>query len=257
MIKGKLKVIMLPTGNEIYHDSVNALMFDEHKQLVHANSTTQTNKACVPQHLYFVSNDKIEKDDWAIHTNNEGIRYVFRVSEVSKLPLTNDILLYNEDGAFFVPFCCAKIEATTDFLPAKYPSYALPQIPKLFVEKYIEFKGGIREVQVEYEEYIPADSNEDLNYKGYETLSKLKLNTDNTVIVNEIIISYENKNHVTKSNETIEFAKWLKNTDNGTEHHNYTTNELSASISFSPYDCFIDNIMTIEELYEFYKNKCV
>ena len=56
------------------------------------------------------------------------------------------------------------------------------------------------------------------------------------------------------SNEAIEFAKWLKHLDNGDEHYNPYTNEKSASIGFSPFDCFIDNFKTVEELYEHFKN---
>lgn len=54
----------------------------------------------------------------------------------------------------------------------------------------------------------------------------------------------------------IEFAKWLKNHDNGTTHFNFYTNELSPSIGFSPSDCFTDGHKTVEELFqEFLKTK--
>lgn len=54
-------------------------------------------------------------------------------------------------------------------------------------------------------------------------------------------------------NEAIEFAKWLKHLDNGTTHFNPHTNEMSESIGFSPYDCFVDDIMSIEQLYTEFK----
>ncbi len=53
--------------------------------------------------------------------------------------------------------------------------------------------------------------------------------------------------------EDIEFAKWLKHLDNGTEHYNPYTKEITPSIGFSPYDCYLDNLMTIEELYKEWK----
>lgn len=53
----------------------------------------------------------------------------------------------------------------------------------------------------------------------------------------------------------IGFSKWLKNLDNGTEHYNHYTKEKTESIGISPYDCFIDDIKTIEELYNIYKSQ--
>lgn len=52
--------------------------------------------------------------------------------------------------------------------------------------------------------------------------------------------------------EIIEFAKWLQHLDNGTTHYNPHTKEETASIGFSPYDCFVDGVMPIEVLYEKY-----
>lgn len=48
----------------------------------------------------------------------------------------------------------------------------------------------------------------------------------------------------------IEFAKWLQHLDNGTTHYNPFTKEETHSIGFSPYECLIDEIYTIEELYD-------
>ncbi len=49
---------------------------------------------------------------------------------------------------------------------------------------------------------------------------------------------------------SIEFAKWLKHNDNGTDHYNPFTKETSESIGFSPLDCYMDDIMSIEELFD-------
>jgi hypothetical protein len=53
--------------------------------------------------------------------------------------------------------------------------------------------------------------------------------------------------------EAIEFAKWLKHSDNGDIHYNPETKEKTSSIGFSPYDCFIDDVYTVEKLYEEFK----
>lgn len=51
----------------------------------------------------------------------------------------------------------------------------------------------------------------------------------------------------------IEFYRWLQHLDNGTTHYNPYTKEETESIGFSPYDCLVDGIYTIDELYEKYK----
>jgi len=50
-----------------------------------------------------------------------------------------------------------------------------------------------------------------------------------------------------------EFYNWLLHTDNGTEHYNPHTKEKTQSIGFSPFDCFIDRILTVEQLYDRWK----
>lgn len=52
----------------------------------------------------------------------------------------------------------------------------------------------------------------------------------------------------------IELVKWLKHIDNGYIHYNPETKEESASIGFSPFDCFTDNIKSEKELVEYYIN---
>jgi hypothetical protein len=54
-------------------------------------------------------------------------------------------------------------------------------------------------------------------------------------------------------NEAIAFSKWLKHLDNGTTHYNPHTGETSESIGISPFDCFSDDLLTIQELYDKFK----
>lgn len=53
--------------------------------------------------------------------------------------------------------------------------------------------------------------------------------------------------------EAIAFAKWLKHLDNGDVHYNPLTKAESPSIGFSPFDCFVDDVYTVEELYKRWK----
>jgi len=48
--------------------------------------------------------------------------------------------------------------------------------------------------------------------------------------------------------KVIELLKWLKHLDNGTTHYDPETKKETPSIGFSPYDCFMDDLMTAEEL---------
>lgn len=62
--------------------------------------------------------------------------------------------------------------------------------------------------------------------------------------------------NLAEMNEAIEFAKWLKHSDNGDIHYDPYTKGTSSSIGFSPYDCFVDDIYTVEKLYvEFKKTR--
>lgn len=51
----------------------------------------------------------------------------------------------------------------------------------------------------------------------------------------------------------IEFSKWLQHRDNGTEHYNPHTGDITESIGFCPATCLEDNIKTVEELYNTWK----
>lgn len=56
-----------------------------------------------------------------------------------------------------------------------------------------------------------------------------------------------------QESDAIRFAKWLKHLDNGTIHYDPLTKEETPSIGFSPYDCFMDDIYTVEKLYDLFK----
>ncbi len=52
----------------------------------------------------------------------------------------------------------------------------------------------------------------------------------------------------------VKFVKWLQHSDNGDTHWNPHTREESASIGFSPLDCYMDETKTVEELYDYWIN---
>lgn len=62
-------------------------------------------------------------------------------------------------------------------------------------------------------------------------------------------LEYSKKQLITVK-DAINFAKWCQNTDNGTEHYNPFTKQTTPSIGYSSSDCIIDEIYTMEELFE-------
>lgn len=58
-----------------------------------------------------------------------------------------------------------------------------------------------------------------------------------------------------REEDAVLFGKWLKHLDNGTTHYNPFTKEETASIGFSPADCFADDTITVEELYLKFKQQ--
>jgi hypothetical protein len=97
-----------------------------------------------PQHLYFTSDEEPKDGEWVIETSNKNL-----ISQFSEQSLNQRSM------------GCRKIIATTDILKIKevdsfefgspQDEYYVPQIPQSFIEEYCR-KGGIDEVDVEYEE---------------------------------------------------------------------------------------------------------
>ncbi len=71
-----------------------------------------------------------------------------------------------------------------------------------------------------------------------------------TMIVNEVLSDVIEGIAKEVKDIAIEFAKWLLHLDNGTTHYNPETKETTASIGFSPYDCFVDKLKTPENLFD-------
>lgn len=68
-----------------------------------------------------------------------------------------------------------------------------------------------------------------------------------------LVILLNNNSKEAARQEAIGFAEWLRHFDNGSEHYNPKTKQTSESIGFSPLDCYVDEIMTIQQLYDKYE----
>lgn len=184
----KIQVVMLPTKerSELFiGDDDNGTQLLQGIALKYNSANNQ--------HLYFLSDDKIEEGDWIYHTSK---RIIFQVNTGKAYSGTLNITL----GYAQKYDACKKIIATTDtslkrtvlehteHCIDKYEKEAiqkqLPQPSQQFIEKYVEsYNIGtpITEVLVEYEQ---------THWKGtklsYEDKFKLKVNQDNTINIKPV-----------------------------------------------------------------------
>ena len=143
----KRQVVMLPT-NEKASDSLLWLMHNKSQGLMYLHNATGLDGQ--GYHLYFLSDEKIQGNDWCLY----GKKIVKCQSDRAGIIWTQQPNIYK------------KIIATTDsalFVTKKtgteFPKEYLEKMPKLsnaFVQKYVsEYNKGniITEVMVEYEQY--------------------------------------------------------------------------------------------------------
>ncbi len=172
----KAQVIMLPTENKVNGIIVKEIVSNKLQQVYKEDCQHED---FVPQHLYIISDDKIEKGDWYI---SNGKVYQHPVKEFSKsLP-----------HAWYG----GKIVATTDksvrFATGEmFPEWEyLPQPSEQFLEKYIDaYNRGevITDVLVEYEETDKKSVCVGMSGKPSKPIYnwignwKLKVNSDNTI----------------------------------------------------------------------------
>jgi len=224
----RAKVIMLPTTNnsDLYKSKTG-----------HAIKTRKdlfTNENWHAVHLYFVTDDGIEKDDWVTYDvagyNNPDYNshFIGKVTSTREVGQAN--CHYDIDGRQLGKtlgwHCedCRKIIATTDSSLNVFKTMAvdgkivagsngkLPQPHQMFIDKYVR-KGGINEVMVEYHTIMCADSFDMDTYPG-----NLKVDSDNTITIHSVkdswskeeVIILLNKCHGEQISEW-GINEWIKN----------------------------------------------
>lgn len=171
------------------------------------NSPTSYRKECKRQHLYFISNEEIEKDDCFIGLTPEFEQILVTPQNKKE---------YIGSGVFVV---VKKVECSSD------PSLGLPLIGQSFIEKYVEKQGKVDEVMLELvdngcEEWVGDDHDGEPVW-----FEKIEIHTrkDNTVIIHPVKDSWTREevmflcesafNHrigALDHNTTI-FNEWVKN----------------------------------------------
>ena len=157
-MKKRTKIVMLPTANQKYQVNEGDIFINDSRQhswgkleALKCERVTSNGHAwngsgiqTYINHLYFINDEEIKEGEWVIETSNKNL-----ISQFSEQSLNQRSM------------GCRKIIATTDILKIKevdsfefgspQDEYYVPQIPQSFIEEYCR-KGGIDEVDVEYEE---------------------------------------------------------------------------------------------------------
>jgi len=180
----KIEVVLLPT------EEGDLWFYKDNKDVLLTGLTVSKSSNINSQHLYFLSDDKIEVGDWCLLDHNVGVSTGYSILKCLESNIKEgEYLFQDKDGNKFTTGRCSKIIATTD------SSLGLVKPSQQFIRKYAEaYNEGkpITHTMVMYEdkftrnEEIYVDAN---NCKGnYSTHSKqLKLNPrDNTIIINKL-----------------------------------------------------------------------
>lgn len=222
-MKQLCKVVMLST------EKASELFIGNNNQLFIGIALPSTSKQ-INQHLYLTSDEEIKEGDWYLDTNDNIIKANKKNIEFNNPQIGWDKIIATTDKSLL-----------QDFNKEGDGGYTImPQIPESFIKAYVEAKGEIKEVLVEYQEYAnnnKVDSKESYQFYLKNNANfeyKAKIRPDNTVIIsasktytredmisfaskvlqdinsNSLVYQYEDESgHVTINQE--EFNKYIQN----------------------------------------------
>jgi len=216
-----VNVVMLPTKDK-------TRLIDNHGRLAYFKvKPVGVSKNCIPQHLYFTSDEEVKEGDNVLVSN----KFIVKAEYVTSHIFPNDKGLgYTSDkGGRGVKFVKEdrKVVATTDKsletcqcnkigyhkMSCKL-RYQIPQINPQFTEVYVKAKGKIDKVDLEYElRTISVGDEED-----YADNLTIKTREDNTVIVHQIKEKVYTRDQVEAlihkatliDNDKFDFFKWIE-----------------------------------------------
>lgn len=207
----KCQVVMLPTekASNLFIGNISGQL-NYHKDKVKDKTTSN-------QHLYFLSDEKIEKGDWFIV--NDVVHKCIGLNKISGDIESNNNLCYDITK-------CRKIIATTDKslktwtpeLRGELDEYTyLPRPSNEFLQVYCKANGKIDEVLVEIEAYKNKFISPSLPYYDY----RFKVSPDNTITIKpakekmyskkeviDILKDRESDSHATNS---LNINDWIDN----------------------------------------------
>jgi len=177
MEKIRAKVHMLPTESSKILKLNNGNILNYHKEL-------QGDAAVTPVHLYFTTDEVIREGDWFI-TDDENNDLIHAIDEQWRALSKHEGL--RELSRKIIASTDPNL-GITDHRISPVPNFVdIPQPSQDFIKSYCK-QGGIDEVDVEYNRFIP-DWETDLITPYYDY--KLKVDSHNTITIHLIKDSWD------------------------------------------------------------------
>lgn len=144
-MKKKVRIHLLATESIDYYPHIGIYHDNGKKSLCYITGNHNNNALITSQHIYFTSDEKIEEGDWFLGGRLNQLLFKADANYIlnsvkedyrahRKIVATTDTSLWEHDDT--VPY------------PKTRP--ALPQIPKSFIQEYVESDIKIEEVKIEY-----------------------------------------------------------------------------------------------------------
>lgn len=183
----KAKIIMLPTKNKAKAGDFILIKHEDGSLYCGIKKQEPFNMVSEEQHLYVVTNDPIQDNDWFMSAfYSYPIKYTNHWRNKQKeLGLDADLndlkyhkIVATNDKSLIVEKWYESIDL------GKQPEYFnLPNIPQSFIQKYCEL-GGIEDIEVEISircKNFGYENCDNLDCKGWEDKKELIVNSDNTI----------------------------------------------------------------------------
>lgn len=135
-------------------------------------------------HLYLTSNEEIKEGDWRINLETNHIDQTSKDSaEVLKL-IPKDKSPFGKIVATTNPELWSRVDPDPNWKDDGRNGHIpwIPKIPDSLIQYFVEMQGNVKEVMVEYEDGVEYNT----RHRVTETVNKLKLNSDGTIIWSKV-----------------------------------------------------------------------
>ena len=220
----KAIVIMLQSDKPSYLQIIKRDILTRKKGTleIHDSPWSDVDDDFKPQHLYVLSDDELKKDDWIIWRYNEDkmlLRQVIQNRKYLGVKLEGDAI-YDVSKSFMKKVIASTDESLNESIEmvgrkAKEAfDKILPNIPKEFIEKYVEsYNSGnpIKDILVEYDKGFNGFSFDGKETKEINRLGKIKVNENDEITITtrafEFIKKYPKESLGSKNEDWSKLAK--------------------------------------------------